>query len=101
MVLLACCFLSRKSNSTSRQNLLVSPRRLFNWIQKGDPKVCPKCLAESGYSLRTWDCSLVTACPIHECVLLDTCPDCKRRIKCVRNKLCVCSCGCDWREINS
>ena len=65
------------------------------------PKVCTKCLAESGYSLRIWDCSLVTACPIHECVLLDTCPDCKRRIKCVRNKLCVCSCGCDWREIIS
>jgi TniQ len=65
------------------------------------PKVCPKCMAESGYSLRTWDCSLVTACPIHECILLDTCPDCKRRIKCVRNKLCVCSCGCDWREIHS
>jgi|SRR6266850_486184 len=65
------------------------------------PKVCPKCLTESGYSLRIWDCSLVTTCPIHECVLLDTCPDCKRRIKCVRNKLSVCSCGCDWREINS
>jgi hypothetical protein len=64
------------------------------------PKVCPKCLAESGYSRRIWDCSLVTACPIHECVLLDTCPDCRRRIKCVRDRLCVCSCGCDWREIN-
>jgi hypothetical protein len=65
------------------------------------PKVCPKCLAESSYSLRIWDCSLVTTCPIHECALLDSCPDCKRRIKCVRNKLCVCFCGCDWREINS
>ena len=65
------------------------------------PKVCPKCLAELGYTLRTWDCSVVTVCPIHECVLLDTCPDCKRRIKCVRDKLGVCSCGCDWREINS
>jgi TniQ protein len=65
------------------------------------PKVCPKCLAESGYSLRIWDCSLVTACSIHECVLLDTCPDCKRLIKCVGNKLCACPCGCDWREINS
>lgn len=61
-------------------------------------KVCPKCLIESGYSLRVWDCSLVTACPIHECMLLDTCPACNRRIKCVRNKLSVCSCGCDWRE---
>jgi hypothetical protein len=64
------------------------------------PKVCPKCLAESGYSLRIWDCSLVTACPIHECVFLDTCPACNRRIKCVRNKLCICSCGYDWRERN-
>lgn len=65
------------------------------------PKVCPTCLAKSGYSRRIWDCSLVTACPMHKCLLFDTCPDCKRRIKCVRNKLCVCSCGCDWREINS
>ncbi len=64
------------------------------------PKVCPKCLAASGYSLRIWDCSLVTACPIHECMLLDTCPACNRRIKCVRNKLSICSCGCDWKEIN-
>jgi hypothetical protein len=64
------------------------------------PKVCPKCLAESGYSLRIWDCSLVTACPIHESILLDTCPGCNRRIKCVRNKLSICSCGCDWRDIN-
>jgi hypothetical protein len=64
------------------------------------PKVCPKCLAVSGYSLRIWDCSLVTACPIHECMLLDTCPACNRRIKCVRNKLCICSCGFDWRETN-
>ena len=62
------------------------------------PKVCPKCLAESGYSLRIWDCSLVTACPIHECALLDSCPDCKRRIKCVRNKLCVCFCGSSGTE---
>jgi hypothetical protein len=64
------------------------------------PKVCPKCLAESGYSLRIWDCSLVTACPIHECMLLDTCPECNRRIKCIRNKLSICSCGCDWRDTN-
>ena len=62
------------------------------------PKVCPKCLIESGYSLRVWDCSLVTACPIHKCMLIDTCPACNRRVRCVRNKLSTCSCGCDWRE---
>lgn len=62
------------------------------------PKICPKCLKESAYARRVWDCSLVTACPIHECKLIDVCPKCKSRIRCVRNRLSVCSCGCDWRE---
>ena len=62
------------------------------------PKVCPRCLKESGYARRVWDCSLVTACPIHECLLIDSCPKCKNRIKCVRNRLSVCRCGYDWRE---
>lgn len=64
------------------------------------PKVCPKCLKESGYARRVWDCSLVTACPIHACMLIDTCPKCRRRLKCVRKRLSICSCGCDWREID-
>lgn len=63
------------------------------------PKVCVKCLAESGYCSRIWDCSLVTVCPIHECLLLDTCPKCKRRLKAIRNRLSVCVCGCDWSEL--
>lgn len=63
------------------------------------PKVCVQCLAESGYCRRVWDCSLVTVCPIHECLLLDTCPKCKRRLKAIRNRLSVCICGCDWSEL--
>ena len=63
------------------------------------PKVCVKCLAESGYCRRVWDCSLVTACPIHECLLIDICPKCKRRLKAIRNRPSVCVCGCDWREL--
>jgi hypothetical protein len=63
------------------------------------PKVCVQCLAESGYCRRIWDCSLVTVCPIHECLLVDTCPKCKRRLKAIRNRLCVCACGCDWSEL--
>jgi muconolactone delta-isomerase len=64
------------------------------------PKICPKCLSESGYCFRVWDCSLVTACPVHECLLLDSCPKCRRRIKCIRKRLSSCPCGCDWREID-
>jgi TniQ protein len=63
------------------------------------PKVCVKCLNESGYCRRIWDCSLVTVCPIHECLLLDTCPKCKRRLKAIRDRLSVCVCGCDWSEL--
>ena len=63
------------------------------------PKVCVKCLAQSGYFRRVWDCSLVTACPIHECLLVDTCPKCNRRLKAIRNRLSVCGCGCDWSQL--
>lgn len=63
------------------------------------PKVCGQCLAESGFCRRVWDCSLVTVCPIHECLLLDTCPKCKRRLKAIRNRLSVCTCGCNWSEL--
>ena len=64
------------------------------------PKVCPKCLKESGYARHVWDCSLATACPIHACMLIDNCPTCRRRIKCIRKSLSICPCGRDWREID-
>lgn len=64
------------------------------------PKICPKCLSEFGYCFRVWDCSLVTACPFHECLLFDSCPNCRRRIKCIRKSSSICPCGCDWREID-
>jgi len=63
------------------------------------PKVCVKCLNVSGYCRRVWDCSLVTVCPIHKCLLIDTCPKCKRRLKAIRNRMNVCACGCDWSEL--
>jgi hypothetical protein len=63
------------------------------------PKICVRCLAESGFCRRVWDCSLVTVCPIHECLLLDVCPKCTRRLRAIRNRLSVCVCGCDWTEL--
>jgi len=63
------------------------------------PKVCVQCLAEFGYCRRVWDCSLVTVCPLHHCLLLDACPKCERRLKAIRNRLSVCVCGCDWSEL--
>src|SRR2546423_725764 len=70
-------------------------------IRPHHPKICPKCLAEFGYCFRFWDCSLVTVCPIHECMLLDKCPKCRRQIRAIRKSISVCVCGCDWREIET
>jgi hypothetical protein len=68
-------------------------------IRPHHPKICPKCLAEFGYCFRIWECSLVTACPTHECMLFDRCPSCRRQIRAIRKSISICTCGCDWREI--
>jgi TniQ len=68
-------------------------------IRPHQPKICPRCLAEFGYCLRIWDCALVTACPTHECLLLDRCPKCRRQIRAIRKTVSLCVCGYDWREI--
>src|SRR5260370_11752047 len=69
-------------------------------IRPHGPKVCPKRLSQSGLCLRIWDCSLVTACAIHACMLIDTCPQCGNRVRAVRNSVTKCACGRDWREID-
>jgi TniQ len=92
-------FLYLRKNTTSDDYNFYGAFLNRSIIRPHCPKVCIKCLDESGYCRRIWDCSLVTACPIHKCLLLDTCPKCKRRLKAIRNRLSVCACGCDWREL--
>lgn len=67
-------------------------------IRPHHPKICPKCLAEFGYCFRVWECALVTVCAIHECLLLDKCPKCRRQIRAIRKSVSLCACGCDWRK---
>lgn len=61
-------------------------------------KICPGCLRESNYNRKFWDLSAVTACPVHGVLLLDQCPNCRRRILWTRRKVSICTCGFDWRE---
>lgn len=62
-------------------------------------KVCPACLRDANYCRKLWDLAPVTACPIHKCILLDECPNCKKRLAWTRNKISICRCGFDWRSI--
>lgn len=40
------------------------------------PRFCPLCVASSGYHCLLWDLPLVTACPLHACLLAESCHAC-------------------------
>jgi hypothetical protein len=71
---------------------------LSSVVRLKHPKVCPACLRESNHCRRMWDLLPYTACPVHEAVLLDTCPGCYGRVSWVRSKVGSCRCGFDWRD---
>lgn len=48
------------------------------FVNRGQPRVCPRCLSQHGYCRAEWDFVLVVACPQHACLLHDQCPVCTR-----------------------
>lgn len=70
----------------------------FSILRKNN-KICPKCLLEMNYHRKIWDIALLTTCPIHNCILLDTCPCCKKKIMWSRPAVSKCKCKYDWREV--
>lgn len=63
------------------------------------PQLCPACIFEFGYARSLWDFSLVAACHYLQCMLIDQCPDCARRIQWTRPSLQCCTCGFVWRRM--
>ena len=62
------------------------------------PRICPACLAQSGYCRKQWDFSAITSCPIHQTMLLENCPACGKPITWFRKSVSHCPCGTDWRQ---
>jgi hypothetical protein len=71
------------------------PRSLINLRR---PRVCSECLRESNYCRKQWEFTAVTACPIHQIMLLDECNACGNQLSWVRKNVSLCHCGADWRE---
>jgi hypothetical protein len=44
-------------------------------------RVCPKCIREEGYLKAIWELTLCRVCPVHGCLLLETCPNCERALE--------------------
>jgi predicted site-specific integrase-resolvase len=72
-----------------------------NLIRLKSPKICPACLKESNYIRKIWELAPVTVCPLHECLLVDECPNCGKPISWNRNEVSQCCCSCDWRDTGS
>jgi TniQ len=67
-------------------------------IQTRKPKLCPSCLRESNYARKIWELAPVTVCALHQCLLLDECRSCGKRITWNRTGISRCRCGFDWRD---
>lgn len=62
---------------------------------------CPHCVAESGYFKAAWKHSLVTACPEHQCRLVDHCQGCGQLVSPTRAIPNRCDCGFNLAEGNA
>lgn len=69
-------------------------------IRVWEPKICQACIRESEYCRKVWDLIPITACPIHNCLLLDKCPKCQKRLSWVRGSIgrCPLPCGYYWHD---
>jgi hypothetical protein len=70
-------------------------------IHLNPAKVCPSCLREHGYVRRVWELTTATTCPLHQCLLIDECPNCHNRLSFMRSRISVCKCEYDWRDCSS
>ena len=50
---------------------------LAGWCWRSlTPRLCPVCVASSGYHCLLWDLPLMSACPLHACLLVENCHAC-------------------------
>lgn len=67
------------------------------FVNRGQPRVCPRCLSQYGYCRAEWDFVLVVTCPQHACLLHDRCPVCTRVLDWNRPSFLNCHCYADLR----
>lgn len=63
------------------------------FLNYASPRICPSCISQHPICAAQWDLTLVTACPIHGCELLDECPQCGKKLHWYRSAVAHCKCG--------
>jgi hypothetical protein len=91
------------SGNTTDSILFMGQKVPKYFITTTTPRVCPLCLKEKNYIRALWDFGLITCCPIHNCLLVEKCPNCGKKLTWYRNKVSGCiddtGCGYDFRDM--
>ena len=89
----AICYQHVKGRDRFKQRSFYGESISADDLNYGRPRLCPACLRERPIWWAVWDLGLVTACPIHRCMLLDRCSACKRNLAWHRPAVQKCHCG--------
>ena len=95
----AMCYLRVPGPHRHNQRWFYGERISVDDLNYRCPRLCPACLRERSIWWAVWDLGLVTACPVHSCLLLDRCPCCGRRLAWQRLAVHKCRCGLDFRDV--
>ncbi|MGK7898622.1 MAG: TniQ family protein [Xenococcus sp. (in: cyanobacteria)] len=49
----------------------------YEWLEREKIKICPECFAKDGYYHKHWSLWCYTSCHLHQCLLVDICPQCQ------------------------
>ncbi len=49
----------------------------YEWLEREKIKICPACFATGAYYQKHWSLWCYTSCHLHQCLLVDTCPQCQ------------------------
>ena len=49
----------------------------YEWLEREKLKICPSCFASNGYYQKHWSLWCYTSCYLHQCLLVDRCPQCQ------------------------
>ena len=93
------CYRHIKGRDRFDQRAFCGERVSADDLNYGRPRLCPACLQACPIWWAVWDLGLVTACPIHRCLLLNQCPACKRKLAWQRPAVYKCRCGLDFRNL--
>ena len=63
------------------------------FMRKAAIAVCPECLGQEGYIRQAWHHELFTACPTHQVLLIEQCPECDAPAQLNRGAVSRCRCG--------